>query len=89
LFVWLVGWLACLVGLVWFGWLVGLVWFGLIGLGWLVGGLVPGSSRGSDWLMLLFFYGVASPFGSFSPFSDSSIRVPVLSPMVGCKHPHH
>jgi hypothetical protein len=29
-------------------------------------------------------YGVANPFNSFSPFSNSSIRDPTLSPMVGC-----
>ena len=31
-------------------------------------------------------YGVANPFSSFSPFSSSSIGIPVLSTMVGCKH---
>jgi hypothetical protein len=31
---------------------------------------------------------VAIPFSSFSPFSYSSIGVPMLSPMVGCEHPH-
>jgi hypothetical protein len=31
-------------------------------------------------------YGAANPFCSFSPFYNSSSRVPVISPMVGCKH---
>jgi len=44
----------------------------------LVGGLVPGSSGGSGWLMMLFFLWVANPFSSYSPFSNSS----VLSPLV-------
>jgi hypothetical protein len=30
----------------------------------------------------------ANPFSSFSPFPNSSIGVPVLSPMFGCQHPH-
>jgi hypothetical protein len=30
-------------------------------------------------------YGVANPFSSFSPFSNSSIEGPVLSPRVGCE----
>jgi hypothetical protein len=45
-----------------------------------LGGLLPGSSEVSSWLM--FFLWVANPFSSFSPFSNS-----VLSPMVGCEHP--
>ena len=53
----------------------------------LVGGLVSGSSGRSVWLMLLFFLWFVNPFSSFSPFSNSSIGDPVLSPMVGCKHP--
>ena len=55
----------------------------------LVGGLVPGCSGGEGWsgsLILLFFYGVANPFSSFSPFSNSWFGNPVLSPKVGCKH---
>ena len=32
-------------------------------------------------------YGVAKPFSSFSPFSNSSIGDSVLSPKVGCEHP--
>jgi hypothetical protein len=43
----------------------------------LVGGLVPGSSGRSGWLILFLF---------FSPFSNSSIGVTVLSAMVGCEH---
>ena len=31
--------------------------------------------------------GAANPFSSFGPFSSSFIEHPVLSPMVGCKHP--
>jgi hypothetical protein len=53
----------------------------------LVGSLVPGSSEGSGWLILLFLFWHCYPFGSFSPFSNSFIGDPVLSPMVGCKHP--
>jgi len=45
----------------------------------LVGGLVPGSSGESSWLILLFFLWVANPFSSFS--SNSSIGVPLLSSM--------
>ena len=32
-------------------------------------------------------YGAANPFSSFGSFSSSSIGDPVLSPMIGCKHP--
>jgi hypothetical protein len=53
----------------------------------LVGGLVPGSFGGLvDWYWCSC-YGVANPFSSFSPFSNSSIVEPLLSPMVGCEHP--
>ena len=52
----------------------------------LVGGLVPGSSEGSGWLILLFLFWHCYPFGSFSPFSNSFIGVPVISSMVGCEH---
>jgi hypothetical protein len=38
----------------------------------LVGGLLPGSSGGSGWL-IFFSYGVANPFSSFSPSPNSSI----------------
>jgi hypothetical protein len=34
-----------------------------------------------------FSYEAANPFISLGPFSSSSIRDPVLSPMVGCEHP--
>jgi hypothetical protein len=47
--------------------------------GAMVGALVPGSSGDSSWLILLFFYGVASSS------SNSSIGNPMLSPMVGCE----
>jgi hypothetical protein len=55
----------------------------------LVCGLVPGSSGVEVWLIDIFCssYGVANPLSSFSPFSSSSIGDPVLSLMVGCKHP--
>jgi len=46
----------------------------------LVGGLVPGSlGRGGlvDWYCCSY-YGVANPFSSFSPFSNSSTGVPML-----------
>jgi hypothetical protein len=33
-------------------------------------------------------YGVANPFSYFSPFSNSLIGDPVLSPVVACEHPH-
>jgi hypothetical protein len=52
----------------------------------LVGGLVPGSSGGSGWLILLFYLWVASPFSSFSPSHNSSTGDPKLSLMVGCEH---
>jgi len=52
----------------------------------LVGGLVPRSSGMSGWYCCSS-YGVANPFSSFSPFNNSSIGDPVLSSMVGCKHP--
>jgi hypothetical protein len=55
-----------------------------------VDGLVPGSSGGgggSGWLYCCSSYGVANPFNSFSPFSNSSIGDPVLSPVVGYEHP--
>ena len=56
----------------------------------LVGGLVPRSSGGwgKQDLVGCFCcssYGVINPFRSFSPFSNSSIGVPLLSPMVGCE----
>ena len=43
----------------------------------LVGGLVPGRSWGSGWLILLFFDGVANHFSSFSPLSNSSTGDPI------------
>jgi hypothetical protein len=44
-----------------------------------LGGLVGGYYCSS--------YGVANPFNSLGPFSNSFIGDPTLSPMVGCKHP--
>jgi hypothetical protein len=53
----------------------------------LVGGLGP---RSSGWGEIGWYccssYGVANPFSSFSPFSNSSIGYPTLNPMVDCKH---
>jgi hypothetical protein len=52
----------------------------------LAGGLVPGSSGSSGWLML--FFGLPKPFSSFSPFYNSSIGDPMLiDQLVGCEHP--
>jgi hypothetical protein len=53
-----------------------------------VGGLVPGSSGRSGSWYCCSSYGVANSFSSFSPFHNSSIGVPMLSPIVGCEHPH-
>ena len=50
----------------------------------LVGGLVPESSKGSGWLILLFFLWVANPFSSFSPFFNSSIGDIMHNTMVSC-----
>jgi hypothetical protein len=57
----------------------------------LVGGLVPGSSEvGLIGWCYCSFYGIADPFSSFSPFSNSStgdtIGELMLSSMTGCKH---
>jgi hypothetical protein len=52
----------------------------------LAGGLVPGSSGESGWLILLFFIQVANLFSPFSPFSNFSIEDPELSPMVGFEY---
>ena len=49
----------------------------------LVGGLVPGRSGRSGWLILLFFLWGCKLFQLLHPFSKSSIGVLVLSPMVG------
>jgi hypothetical protein len=52
-----------------------------------VGGLVPGSSGDVHWLILLFFLWGCKPLLLLqSP--NSSIGIPVLSVMVGCKHLH-
>jgi hypothetical protein len=47
-----------------------------------VDGLVPGSSGGSGWLILLFFLWGCKPLQLHSPFSNSSTVDPTLSPMV-------
>jgi hypothetical protein len=40
-----------------------------------------------EWLVdIVFSYGVSIPINSFSPFSNSSIGDPMLSPMFGCEH---
>ena len=57
--------------------------------GWSHGLLHVYSLVGGLLLMGWYFcssYGVANSFSSFSPFSDSSIGDPVLSPMIGCEH---
>jgi hypothetical protein len=46
-----------------------------------VGGLVPGSSGESGWLILLIFRWCCN-------LPNSSIGIPALSLMVGCEHPH-
>jgi hypothetical protein len=46
--------------------------------------LVPGSSEGSGWLILLFYVCDCNPLQLLSPFSNSSIEDPLLSPIVGC-----
>jgi hypothetical protein len=51
----------------------------------LVSGLVPASSWESGLLLLLFFLWVANHFSSFSPFSNSFIGDPVISPMGSCE----
>ena len=48
----------------------------------LVGGLVPGSSEGTVG-SYCSSYGSVDPFSSLGPFSSSSNRDPMLSPMVG------
>jgi hypothetical protein len=53
----------------------------------LVGGLVPGSSGVLVGSYCCSSYGAANPFSSFSPFSNSSIGDPMLSPMVGWEQP--
>jgi hypothetical protein len=42
--------------------------------------------RGSGWLILLFLLWGCKPLRLLSPFSNSSIGDPMLSPMVGCQH---
>ena len=45
----------------------------------MVGGLVPGSSGGSGWLVLLLFLWCCKPFSSFRPSPNSFTGEPVLS----------
>jgi hypothetical protein len=52
----------------------------------LVDGLVPGSS-GDLVHSYCSSYGAANSFSSFSPFSNSFIGDPMLSPMVSYAHP--
>ena len=54
---------------------------------WLVPGISGVVGGVSGWLIILFFLWVCKPFCYFSP-SPSSYMVPMLSPMVGCKHLH-
>jgi hypothetical protein len=49
----------------------------------LVGNLVPESSGGSVGWSCFSSYVIPNPFSSFSPFSNSSNGVPMLSAMVG------
>jgi len=53
----------------------------------LIDGLDSGSS-GGFWWCCCSSYGVANPFSSFSPFSNSSFRDSVLILTVSCKHSH-
>jgi len=52
------------------------------------GGLVPGSWWGVGLVgwYCCFSYGIANPFSSFSPFSNSFIGDLVFSSVFGCKH---
>jgi hypothetical protein len=52
----------------------------------LVCGLVPGSSGGTGWLILLFFLRGCKPLQLLCPFSSSSMVNHVLIPMDGCEH---
>jgi hypothetical protein len=60
---------------------------GFLHVYYLVGVLVPGSSGGTDWLILFFLLWGCKPLQLLSPFSNSTIGDPVLSPVVGCEHP--
>ena len=60
-------------------WVPPCILFGLCFSPWELWGYVVGWYRCSS-------YGVANLFSSFSPFPNSSIGVPVLSLMIGCKH---
>lgn len=47
-----------------------------------------GALVGSGWLIFCSSCGVVILFCSFTPFSNSTIGVPVPNLMVSCKHPH-
>ena len=51
----------------------------------LVGGLIPGSSGGIGWYILLFLLWGCKPLQSLGPFSSCSTGDPVLSLLVGCE----
>jgi hypothetical protein len=53
----------------------------------LVGTLVPGSSGGTGWFILMFLLWGCKPLSSLCPFSSSYIGDPVLSLMDGCEYP--
>ena len=55
----------------------------------LFAGLVPESSRGSGWLILLFFLWGCKPLQLLRSFPNFSIGLPVLSQMVGCNIPNY
>jgi len=54
----------------------------------LVGSLVSGCSGAGDLVVWYCYssYGVTNPFSYFSPFSNSSNGVSIVSLMVGCEH---
>ena len=54
----------------------------------LIGGLVSGSSQGSGLVVTVGLLMGFHPFSSFNLFLKSSIDVPVLRLMVGCKYLH-
>jgi hypothetical protein len=54
----------------------------------LIGGLVPGSSKGSGELILLFLLWGCNLLQLLQSFPISSIGIPVFSPMIGCECLH-
>jgi hypothetical protein len=54
----------------------------------LVDGLVPGSSEGSVWWILLFFLRGCKPFQLLQSFPYLLHWGPCAQTMIGCKHPH-